>query len=406
MIYTIYEMQQAALAPMRILADATQSVFRNPWIPLSYTRFGKSMAAGAEVLDGVIKNRDKPEWRLDSTEIDGKKIAVTQEVALAQPFGDLLHFKRDIKGRKDPQVLLVAPMSGHYASLLRGTVSALLPGHDVYITDWHDARDVPLSAGRFNLDDYVEYVCSFLRHLGPDTHVIAVCQPAPMVLAAVSLLAAAKDKAQPRTMTLMGGPVDPRANPTLVTQVAENRPLSWFESNVVDKVPVYYPGSGRRVYPGFMQLSAFISMNPGRHFSAHVDMFKHLVQGDGDSADAHRRFYDEYLTVQDISADFYLDTVDKVFQRHLLPKGELTWRDQKVDPSAITETALLTIEGELDDISAPGQTLAAHALCSNLAKSKQEHYLQKGVGHYGIFNGRRWREQIMPTISAFMHKHA
>lgn len=406
MIYTIYEMQQAALAPMRILADATQSVFRNPWIPLSYTRFGKSMAAGAEVLDGVIKNRDKPEWRLDSTEIDGKKIAVTQDIALAQPFGDLLHFKRDIKGRKDPQVLLVAPMSGHYASLLRGTVSALLPGHDVYITDWHDARDVPLSAGRFNLDDYVEYVCSFLRHLGPDTHVIAVCQPAPMVLAAVSLLAAAKDKAQPRTMTLMGGPVDPRANPTLVTQVAENRPLSWFESNVVDKVPVYYPGSGRRVYPGFMQLSAFISMNPGRHFSAHVDMFKHLVQGDGDSADAHRRFYDEYLTVQDISADFYLDTVDKVFQRHLLPKGELTWRDQKVDPSAITETALLTIEGELDDISAPGQTLAAHALCSNLAKSKQEHYLQKGVGHYGIFNGRRWREQIMPTISAFMHKHA
>ena len=405
MLYHLYEMQQAALAPVRIMADATQAIMRNPWMPLSYTHWGQSMAAGAEVLEGVIKQRHKPDWRLDSTKIDGKPVPVIQEVALSLPFCDLLHFKRDAKALNDPQVLVVAPMSGHYATLLRGTVEALLPQHDVYVTDWHDARSIPTSEGDFDLDSYIEYLMRFMRHLGRETHVIAVCQPAPMVLAAVSLLAADGDKAQPRSMTLMGGPVDTRANPTIVTRFAENRPMDWFERHVVTTVPLHYPGAGRRVYPGFMQVGAFISMNPSRHFHAHIDQFKHLVRGDGESADGHRRFYDEYLTVQDISADFYLDTVEHVFKLHSLPKGTLRWHTERVQPAAITRTALMTIEGELDDISAPGQTLAAHDLVTNLPKSMQEHYLQKGVGHYGIFNGRRWREQIMPRIAGFIRQH-
>lgn len=405
MLYHLYEMQQAALAPVRIMTDATQALMRNPWMPLSYTHWGHSLAAGAEVLEGVIKQRNKPDWRLDTTQIDGKTVPVTREVALSLPFCDLLHFKRNAKGLNDPQVLVVAPMSGHYATLLRGTVQALLPGHDVYVTDWHDARSIPASEGSFDLDTYIDYLMQFMRHLGRDIHLIAVCQPAPMVLAAVSLMAAADDKAQPRSMVLMGGPVDTRANPTIVTRFAENRPLDWFERHVVTTVPLHYPGAGRRVYPGFMQVGAFISMNPSRHFHAHIDQFKHLVRGDGESADGHRRFYDEYLTVQDIAADFYLDTVEHVFKLHSLPKGTLRWRTERVDPAAITKTALMTIEGELDDISAPGQTLAAHDLVKKLPKSMQEHYLQKGVGHYGIFNGRRWREQIMPRIASFVRQH-
>ena len=405
MLYHLYEMQQAALAPVRIMTDATQALMRNPWMPLSYTHWGHSLAAGAEVLEGVIKQRNKPDWRLDTTQIDGKTVPVTREVALSLPFCDLLHFKRGAKGLNDPQVLVVAPMSGHYATLLRGTVQALLPGHDVYVTDWHDARSIPASEGSFDLDTYIDYLMQFMRHLGRETHLIAVCQPAPMVLAAVSLMAAADDKAQPRSMVLMGGPVDTRANPTIVTRFAENRPLDWFERHVVTTVPLHYPGAGRRVYPGFMQVGAFISMNPSRHFHAHIDQFKHLVRGDGESADGHRRFYDEYLTVQDIAADFYLDTVEHVFKLHSLPKGTMRWRTQRVDPAAITKTALMTIEGELDDISAPGQTLAAHDLVKKLPKSMQEHYLQKGVGHYGIFNGRRWREQIMPRIASFVRQH-
>ena len=273
------------------------------------------------------------------------------------------------------------------------------------MTDWHDARSIPATEGSFDLDTYIDYLMQFMRHLGRETHLIAVCQPAPMVLAAVSLMAAADDKAQPRSMVLMGGPVDTRANPTIVTRFAENRPLDWFERHVVTTVPLHYPGAGRRVYPGFMQVGAFISMNPSRHFHAHIDQFKHLVRGDGESADGHRRFYDEYLTVQDIAADFYLDTVEHVFKLHSLPKGTMRWRTQRVDPAAITKTALMTIEGELDDISAPGQTLAAHDLVKKLPKSMQEHYLQKGVGHYGIFNGRRWREQIMPRIASFVRQH-
>ena len=405
MLYHLYEMQQAALAPVRIMTDATQALMRNPWMPLSYTHWGHSLAAGAEVLEGVIKQRNKPDWRLDTTQIDGKTVPVTREVALSLPFCDLLHFKRGAKGLNDPQVLVVAPMSGHYATLLRGTVQALLPGHDVYVTDWHDARSIPATEGSFDLDTYIDYLMQFMRHLGRETHLIAVCQPAPMVLAAVSLMAAADDKAQPRSMVLMGGPVDTRANPTIVTRFAENRPLDWFERHVVTTVPLHYPGAGRRVYPGFMQVGAFISMNPSRHFHAHIDQFKHLVRGDGESADGHRRFYDEYLTVQDIAADFYLDTVEHVFKLHSLPKGTMRWRTQRVDPAAITKTALMTIEGELDDISAPGQTLAAHDLVKKLPKSMQEHYLQKGVGHYGIFNGRRWREQIMPRIASFVRQH-
>lgn len=404
-LYHLYEMQQAALAPVRIMTDATQALMRNPWMPLSYTQLGQSLAAGAEVLEGVIKQRNKPEWGLDTTQIRGRTVPVTQEVALRLPFCDLMHFKRGATAPNDPQVLVVAPMSGHFATLLRGTVQALLPEHDVYVTDWRDARGIPASEGDFDLDSYIDYLMQFMRHLGRDTHLIAVCQPAPMVLAAVSLLAAAGDKAQPRSMVLMGGPVDTRANPTIVTRFAENRTLDWFERHVVTVVPTHYPGRDRRVYPGFMQVGAFISMNPSRHLHAHIDQFKHLVRGDGEPAEGHRRFYDEYLTVQDIPADFYLDTVERVFKLHLLPKGALRWHGERVDPAAITKTALMTIEGELDDISAPGQTLAAHDLVTKLPKSMQEHYLQKDVGHYGIFNGRRWREQIMPRIAGFVRQH-
>jgi poly(3-hydroxybutyrate) depolymerase len=321
------------------------------------------------------------------------------------PFCELARFRREGASPDDPKVLLAAPMSGHHATLLRGTVEALVADHDVYVTDWIDARGVAVEDGAFGIEDYIGYLLKFLRKLGPDLHVIAVCQPAPLVLSAVALLAAARDTAQPRTMTLMGGPVDPAAAPTRVTELADTRSLAWFEKSVLTRVPAYYPGAGRRVYPGFLQLGGFISMNASRHFDAHLKMFRHLVQGDGDSADAHRRFYDEYLAVMDVPAEYYLETIDRVFQRRLLPAGEMTWRGLPVEPSAIERTALLTVEGELDDISAPGQTLAAHALCDGLASGQKHDLLQKGVGHYGIFNGRRWREGIKPAIGDFIRRH-
>jgi poly(3-hydroxybutyrate) depolymerase len=301
--------------------------------------------------------------------------------------------------------MLVAPLSGHHSTLLRGTVQALLPAHDVHITDWHDAKAIPVAEGRFDLDDYIDQIVSYLRVLGPGTHVIAVCQPSVPVLAAASLMAAARDKCRPRSLVLMGGPIDTRVNPTKVNTFATRHPLSWFKNTVVSRVPYGNPGFGRAVYPGFLQLSGFMSMNMDRHLGAHLRMFEHLVHGDGDSAEAHRRFYDEYMSVMDLTAEFYLQTVELVFQKHVLPRGEWVSRGRKIEPAAIRDIALLTIEGELDDISAPGQTLAAQDLCRSIPPSKREHILAQGVGHYGIFNGRRWREAISPRVAAFIARH-
>jgi poly(3-hydroxybutyrate) depolymerase len=331
---------------------------------------------------------------------------------LEKPFCSLLHFKRELKKkpRKDPQVLIVAPMSGHYATLLRGTVEALLPHHDVYITDWHDARQVPLAKGRFNLDDYIAYLIEFMSLLGPDTHIIAVCQPAVPVFAAVALMESWNDPNRPLTMTLMGGPIDTRVSKTQVTELAETRPIEWFENSVVNTVPFYYPGGNRRVYPGFIQLGGFMSMNLDRHIGSHFDFYRHLIAGDGASAAQHRKFYNEYLSVMDITAEFYLQTVETVFQKHSLPKGEMVWTNPEtgektaVDPKAIKKTGLLTIEGELDDISAHGQTTAANVITTNLPANKSYHHFQENVGHYGIFNGSKWREHIMPRIRHFMRR--
>lgn len=409
MLYKLHDLQHAMLTPARFGAEITKTLFNNPFNPLSYTSLGRTIAASTEMFERLTKRFNKPDFELPFTTIDGKQVAITEEIIVEKPFGSLLHFKR-ATNRKDPQVLIVAPMSGHYATLLRGTVEALLPHHDVYITDWVDARMVPLKEGRFNLDDSINYIRQFLSLLGPDTHVIAVCQPAPPTLAAVSLMAGENDPNQPLTITLMGGPIDTRISKTAVTETAEKRPLSWFKKTVVDEVPMYYPGAGRKVYPGFLQLSGFMSMNLDRHVGSHLDFFKHVVQGDGESAEFHRKFYNEYNAVMDLDADFYLQTVDVIFQRQLLPKGLMKWRDPLTEqlhdvlPKNITHTAILTVEGELDDISARGQTTAAHDLAYNLAQSKQFHHFQLGCGHYGIFNGRKWRNEIMPRVRHFMRE--
>ncbi len=403
MIYHFYEMQQAALMPARFVADLTQNVYSNPFNPLSYTQIGRTISANAELFERLTRRFGKPEFGLDETVIDGKTVAVEEDIIYEKPFCNLLHFKRDTT-RKDPKVLIVAPMSGHFATLLRGTVEALLPHHDVYITDWVDAMLVPVDEGRFNLDDYIAYLIEFISLIGPDTNIIGVCQPAVPVFAAVAVMEAENDPNCPRSMILMGGPIDTRISKTKVTELAEARPLSWFEQNVISQVPLYYPGAYRNVYPGFIQLGGFMSMNLDRHVGSHLKFYHHLIAGDGESAESHRKFYDEYLSVMDITAEFYLQTVETVFQKHLLPKGEMTFHDPQtnrifpVNPGAIRKTALLTIEGELDDISAHGQTIAAHYLCDHLAPEKQFHHFQENVGHYGIFNGRRWRSEIMPRI--------
>ena len=353
------------------------------------------ISASADVFGSVVKRRGKPAWNIDAS----------LETIAERPFCRLVCFSRE-RGYAVPKILLVAPLSGHYATLLRGTVAALVPEHDVYVTDWVDAREVPQSAGTFDLSSYIEYVMTYLRLLGPDIHVMAVCQPAPAVLAAVALLAAAHDPAQPRSMTLMGGPVDAQLAPTAPTKLAQAYDLEWFDRELTTTLPAYYRGAGRRVYPGFMQLGAFISMNPTRHIDAHINMYNELVRGDGESAANRQRFYAEYMSVMDVTAEYYLQTIDNVFQRHTLPRGTMTWNGERVEPAAIRSTALLTVEGELDDISAPAQTYAAHALCSSLASDQRDHLLQRGVGHYGIFNGRRWRESIAPYIAAFIRKHA
>ncbi len=405
MLYQAVDAQLLGLAPARMAARYWQHVLTHPMMPASYTAAGRATAALCEMFDRSTKRHNKPGFKLRQTIVDGAEVVVQEEVLLQKPFCNLLHFRRDLPeaahGAPQPRVLVVAPMSGHYASLLRGTVETLLPENDVYITDWNDARLVPLSQGEFGLATYIDYVLDFIRYLGSDIHIIAVCQPSPPVLAAVALLAAAGDPAQPRSVTLMGGPIDTRVNPTEVNELSARYPLSWFERSMVYDVPVWHPGALRRVYPGFLQLGSFVSMNPDRHVGSHFDFFHNLVKGDGESADAHRRFYDEYLSVMDLSAEFYLDTVRHVFQEHSLPNGTFRHHGVLVEPAAIERTALLTVEGELDDISGAGQTVVSHDLCRNLPAAKKMHHLQKMVGHYGIFNGRRWRQEIYPLWRQF-----
>jgi len=409
MLYHLYDAWQVALAPARFGAEATKHALQNPLSPFAYWPGARTIAASAELFERTTRKFGKPDFGIDSVKIDGKKVKVTEEIIDEKPFCTLTHFKRHTK-RNDPKVLIVAPMSGHFATLLRGTVEAMIPNHEVYITEWIDARLVPLHEGRFNLDDYVDYVMRDLKILGPNTHVMAVCQPAVPVFIAAAIMNAQNDKHAPASMTLMGGPIDPRISKTAVTELAEQRPLSWFEQSVVTNVPFYYPGAGRRVYPGFLQLSGFMQMNLDRHVGSHLKFFQHLIQGDGEDAEKHRKFYDEYLAVMDLTGEFYLQTVEMVFQKHLLPKGQMKWKDPKdeklhpVDTGKVTKTALMTIEGELDDISATGQTTAAHDLCPNLPADMHYHHTQENVGHYGIFNGRRWREEIQPRIADFIRK--
>jgi poly(3-hydroxybutyrate) depolymerase len=404
-LYWFYEMSHAALNPSRAWADLTRLYFKNPANPLSYTTFGKSIAAACELFERSTRRYGRPEWGVKSTVVSGERVPVQISTVWERPFCKLLHFERVFEHppkRPQPKLLIVAPMSGHYPSLLRGTVDAFLPNHEVYITDWADARMVPAADGPFDLDDYIDYLISILHTLGGDTHVVAVCQPSVPVLAAAALMEADEDPCVPTSMILMGGPIDTRINPTAVNALAEKRGIDWFRTHVITKVPFPNPGFMRDVYPGFLQLNGFVTMNLDRHIEAHKQLFLNLVRGDGDSAQKHKEFYDEYLAVMDLAAEFYLQTVDTVFIRHDLPKGRMTHRGRLVDPAAIRRVALFTIEGEHDDISGIGQTEAAHRLCVNVPDDRKAHWLQPGVGHYGVFNGSRFRSEIAPRISDFV----
>ncbi len=401
MQYHAYEMARALASPMRMATRGLRQSLDMPWNLFGQTLPGKQLAAACDVFDKVTRRYGKPEFGLTETRIHGFPVPVREEVVLKKTFCNLLHFERDasvIGKRYDPKVLLVAPMSGHYATLLRGTVAAMIPEHQVYITDWKDARDIPVGLGRFDLDDFVDYLIEFIEFLGPNTHVIAVCQPSVPALAATAVMAARGSACQPSSLTLMGGPIDTRRNPTVVNDLAQKKPIEWFESNVISHVPFPNPGFMRQVYPGFVQLTGFMTMNLERHTTAHMELFNNLVKGDCDSVDSHARFYDEYLAVMDLTAEFYLQTVETVFQAHRLPDGNMMHRGERVDCSAIRKTALLTIEGERDDICGLGQTEAAHDMCANVAVDERYHYVQPGVGHYGVFNGTRWRTEIQPRI--------
>jgi len=388
------------------MATAGRHFFSHPAVPVSQTRYGRTVAAACELFERTTRRYYKPPFGLDYTMIGDQIVEVEEEVVLRKEFCALRRFRRKVDRPDDPVVLLVAPLSGHYSTLLRGTVAAMLPDHDVYITDWTDASKVPLFMGGFDLDDYIDYVIEFLELLGPGVNVVAVCQPSVPVLAATSLMSAEGNPYVPRTMILMGGPIDTRVNPTQVNLLAESRPIQWFERSVISRVPVMYPGAMRRVYPGFLQLTGFMTMNLDRHIGAHVKLYEHLIEGDGDGATAHRRFYDEYMSVMDLPAEFYLQTVETVFQKHALPKGEMVSRGRPIETAAIAKTALLTIEGELDDISGVGQTRAAHDICTSIPTAKRQHLEQTNVGHYGIFNGRRWRENTYPVVRDFIRAHA
>ncbi len=411
MIYQWYETQRALLSPFAEFASASSKLYNHPLSPFTHTPLSHRVSAGLDLMHRLSKEYEKPEFNIISVNVDGVEVAVQQQVAVDKPFCRLWRFKRFTDNsamltrmKDQPKVLVVAPLSGHHSTLLRETVRELLRDHKVFITDWTDARMVPETEGPFHLDDYVHYVQEFIRLIGPDVNVISVCQPTVPVLAAVSLMATSGE-AIPRTLTMMGGPIDARRSPTAVNNLAMNKSHSWFEQNVIYRVPVNYPGSGRRVYPGFLQHSGFIAMNPGRHLKSHYDYFLDLVRGDGDNADSHRDFYDEYNAVLDMPAEYYLDTIKTVFQDFALVNGTWKVKGHLVRPQDIAATALLTIEGELDDISGAGQTRAAHELCTGIAKERKFHYDAMGAGHYGIFSGRRWRENVYPEVREFIATH-
>ncbi|MFL6674005.1 MAG: polyhydroxyalkanoate depolymerase [Massilia sp.] len=411
MLYQLHEMQRSFLSPLMQWADASSKLFSNPISPLAHTPFAQRIAAGYELMYRLGKDYQKPAFGIESTTINDATVGIVEHTVATKPFCKLLHFKKDLSDRKleklkQPKVLLVAPLSGHHATLLRDTVRGLLPGHDVYITDWTDARMVPLAEGPFHLDNYIFYVQDFIRQLGPDLHVISVCQPTVPVLAAIALMATNKDPKLPKTMTMMGGPIDPRKSPTAVNDLATEKPFSWFENTVIYAVPGNYPGFGRKVYPGFLQHAGFIAMNPGRHAQSHREFYQHLVRGDDDSAESHRQFYDEYNAVLDMPAEYYLDTIKTVFQEFRLPRGTWEVGGQLVRPQDIKTVALMTVEGELDDISGAGQTQAAHDLCSGIPAAMHHDFVAAKCGHYGIFSGRRWREIICPKIGEFIKSYA
>jgi poly(3-hydroxybutyrate) depolymerase len=401
MLYEAYQAQDDLLGPLRLMAETVHDWLGQPWLPLGEMPLVRGAAAAMELLSHAGLSHERPDFRIKSVTAEGREVAVSEEIVASHPFCNLLHFRKDTT-REEPTVLVVAPLSGHFATLLRGTVETLLADHNVYLTDWQNARDVPLLYGRFDLEDYVELVIRFIRLLGPRIHVMAVCQPSVPVLAAVSLLAADNDPCQPTSMVLMGGPIDTRVNPTAVNRFAEAHGLDWFERTVVTAVPARYPGRFRRVYPGFLQLAGFLSMNFDRHVSAHWTMFRDLARGNGESAAATRAFYDEYTAVMDLPADFYLQTVERVFHRHDLPDGRFTVRGALVEPAAIERTALMTVEGERDDVCGPGQTVAAQALCSGIPTAKKLQHLQLKVGHYGVFHGRRWQTETYPKVKSFI----
>jgi poly(3-hydroxybutyrate) depolymerase len=405
MLYQAYQAHSDAFAPFRLLARAGQEFLNHPWLAFRDHPALRHAAAACELMARAGVSHRRPDFGITTTLAAGRPVAVREEAVEHTPFCTLLHFRKE-SAAQGPRVLLVAPLSGHFATLLRGTVETLLPDHDVYITDWINARNVPLRHGRFDLDDHIDLMSAFMRRLGPDLHVIAVCQPAVPVLAAVSLMAQADERAQPKSLVLMGGPIDTAANPTQVSRFAEAHSLQWLEQHVIDTVPMRHPGAFRRVYPGFLQLAGFLSMNLDRHVNAHVELFRHLVEGDGASADATRKFYDEYASVMDLPADFYLQTIDRVFHRRDLAHGSFLSRDRLVEPGAIERTAVFMVEGEKDDICGVGQTAAAKALLTGLPETKKPSYMQPGVGHYGVFNGSRWRNAIYPKIRDFIRENA
>jgi len=406
MLYDAYEVQRSLLGGASRLAGMGAGWLNSPANPWSYSSMGPVVAASLDVFAHAAAERGQPEFGLNSTLIGRKTVPVREESVLAKPFGSLKHFVRDGAPADDPKLLIVAPMSGHFATLLRGTVERMLPRHDVYITDWRDAKLVALTEGKFDLNDYVDYLMEFLSAIGEAggerPHMLAVCQPAAPAFAATALMGAQKHRWRPRTLTMMGGPIDTRQAPTAINTLATQRPLGWFQNNVVATVPMIYPGAGRQVYPGFLQLAGFMTMNLGDHLISHWEMFRHLVAGDEESADASRAFYDEYRSVSDMSAEFYLQTVDVVFQRHLIPEGQFMHRGVRVDPAAIRDTALLAIEGERDDISGIGQTKAALDSAKKLPAGQKKYHLARDVGHYGIFNGRKWRERIAPVVEKWI----
>ena len=404
MLYDAYEMQRSLLAGASTLANIGAGWLQNPANPFAYHGVSPIVASALDVFAHAAAPRGKPEFGFETVQVEGREVVVHEEVALRLPFGQLKHFRREgVEG--GPKLLIVAPMSGHYATLLRGTVERMLPRHDVYITDWRDAKLVPLDLGRFDLDDYIDYLIAFLDHIGPGAHMLAVCQPSVPAYAAAAVMSRDKHPARPRTLAMMGGPIDTREAPTAVNTVATQRPHAWFQNNVIATVPYSYPGAGRQVYPGFLQLAGFMAMNLGDHLTSHWEMFKHLVQGDGESADSTKRFYEEYRSVCDMTAAFYLPTIDGVFQRHLLPEGEFEHRGVRIDPAAMKDVALLAIEGERDDISGIGQTRAALDISTGLPASRKKYHLARGVGHYGIFNGSKWRERIAPVVEDWIRAH-